>query len=72
MFADSVFRIERDCCAGKYSASLAKMEKPEDQGALSLYAAIAWALHLADVRGESLINAFLADALHLAEQITGK
>lgn len=44
------------------------MEKPDDPGALSLHAAIACALQLADTQGETLIGAYLADVLDLAEK----
>lgn len=36
----------------------------------TLRAAIAWALQLADMQDQSLIAAFLADALNLAEKLT--
>lgn len=38
-----------------------------DQEAGSLRAAIAWALHLADVQEESLIAAYLADVLRMTD-----
>lgn len=44
------------------------MEKPDDPGAVSLHAAIACALQLADTQGETLIGAYLADVLDLAEK----
>ena len=39
------------------------------QNVESLRAAIAWALQLADFHDQSLIAAYLADALHLAENL---
>jgi hypothetical protein len=39
------------------------------QNVESLRAAIAWALQLADSHDQSLIAAYLADALHLAENL---
>jgi hypothetical protein len=36
-----------------------------------LRSAIAWALQLADNQEHSLIGSFLADALHLAEELPG-
>jgi hypothetical protein len=39
------------------------------QNVESLRAAIAWALLLADSQEQSLIAAYLADALHLAENL---
>ena len=44
------------------------MEKPDDPDAMSLHAAIARALELADTQGETLIGAYLADILVLAEK----
>ena len=44
------------------------MEKPDDPDAMSLHAAIARALLLADTQGETLIGAYLADVLDLAEK----
>jgi len=40
------------------------------QNVESLRAAIAWALQLADFQEQSLIAAYLADALHLAEKLS--
>lgn len=41
----------------------------DDLSGISLYAAIAWALHLADGQGQTLIAAYLSDALALADKI---
>lgn len=45
------------------------MPNPSAQNIESLRAAIAWALQLADTQDQSLIAAFLADALNLAEKL---
>lgn len=43
------------------------MNAPFDHDAEILRAAIAWALHVADASDKPLVAAFLADALHHAE-----
>jgi hypothetical protein len=45
-----------------------RMDNPDDPDAMSLHAAIARALQLADTQGETLIGAYLADVLVLAEK----
>lgn len=44
------------------------MDNSDDPDAMSLHAAIAQALQLADTQGETLIGAYLADVLVLAEK----
>jgi hypothetical protein len=45
------------------------MPKMNAQNSETLRAAIAWALQLADSHDQSLIGAYLADALGLAEKL---
>lgn len=48
------------------------MPEMNAQNMETLRAAIAWALELADSHEQSLIAAYLADALHLADKFTGE
>lgn len=48
------------------------MPAMDAQNPETLRAAIAWALLLADSYDQSLIAAYLADALHLADKLTDR
>lgn len=48
------------------------MPEMNAQNAETLRSAIAWALQLADTHDQTLIAAYLADALRLAEKISDK
>ena len=55
----------------KYKDRTFNMSEIDAQNVESLRAAIAWALQLADSHKQSLIAAYLADALQLAENLSG-